>query len=238
MLHKMEIESAKAMSTKDTFRMDFSEFYGYLVEYNTPAIAFYRLVNDVKFRKKSKGLKVCNVLANPLNLPKLQRIVIYFRQRNKSDIKVENQTKHNFQYTDCNIAIAEDSPANLNLTGATVKTAIPKKALAFAIYTKEYFVKYYQFRSELIFMDIQMLMMNGLETIRNIWIIRKTKEFKLIMMGTLMKCSINRTLERYLYIPMGKFPFKSIMSEIIEEIIKKFLLIPKPLMHSMRISHC
>ncbi len=194
-----------------------------------PIILLYSSSDDEKILKACEDYKVNYRLVKPIKMNDLYQA---FNNLNAKNGKKKNETEIEKLLIVDNpkILIAEDNSVNMLLSKTLIKKAIPNVEISEATSGKEAIEKYKSENPDLIFMDIQMPIMNGYEATQAIRALEKEHQHTPII--ALTAGNVKGEKENCLELGMDDFIVKPITQTSIFDVLKKWLI-----MNEVKIVH-
>lgn len=203
------------------------EKLGYIPEH-LPIFLLLPSSDSLEIHKISKELGVKFNLIKPV---KLEEMFSYLSQINDStnQIKQSEQNKsskvidEDEYQKDISILIAEDMPMNIMLLKAIINHVLPNPVYTEAMTGKQALEKYKEVLPDLVFMDVQMPEMDGLEVTRGIRKFEQSKGRQVPIIA-LTAGAFKEDEEKCLTAGMTDFLTKPITAERIKSVLQKYLL--------------
>jgi PAS domain S-box-containing protein len=187
-----------------------------------PIVLLYSSSDDEKILKACEEYKVNYRLVKPIKMNDLYQAFSNLKAK-KSTIKTEGSLAKTLTIQNPKILIAEDNSVNMLLSKTLIKKAIPNVEIIEAKSGKEALEKYNTDRPDLIFMDIQMPIMNGYEATQAIRGLEKEAQRTPII--ALTAGNVKGEKEKCLELGMDDFIVKPINQTSIYDILKKWLIL-------------
>ena len=131
---------------------------------NQPIILLHSSSDDADLHKRCDELGVCLRLTKPVKSDELYNYLCQLIKSVKADYSIEEHKEKHFEKDNyATIMIAEDNDFNMILAKAMILRLLPKVQIIEAVNGKEAISLFQKESPDLIFMDIQMPEMNGLE---------------------------------------------------------------------------
>ncbi len=185
-----------------------------------PIILLYSSSDDEKIIKACEDYKVNYRLVKPI---KFNDLFQAFNNMNVKStfIKDEKGPDTTLKVDNPTIMIAEDNSVNMLLSKTLVKKIIPNADIIEALNGEEAVLKYKSVKPDIIFMDVQMPIMNGYEATEKIRALEGDKRTPII---AITAGNVKGEKEKCLEIGMDDFVVKPISQHSIYETLKKWLL--------------
>lgn len=190
-------------------------------EHLQPIILLYSSNDDEKIIKACEEYKVNYKLVKPIKMNDLYQAFNNLNAKNGKK-KNEDQTEKLLIVKNPKILIAEDNSVNMLLSKTIVKKAVPNAEILEAVSGKEAIEIFESVELDLIFMDIQMPIMNGYEATG---IIRKLENKNYVPIIALTAGNVKGEKEKCLELGMDDFVVKPINQSAIYDVLKKWLII-------------
>ncbi|MEM1136817.1 MAG: response regulator, partial [Bacteroidota bacterium] len=209
------------------------ETIGYFREnysnYDTPIILLNSMLNDEKINESVKQLDIEQVLMKPISFKSL------YAALSKISAKKQDFDKkipvHKDAFT---IIIAEDNNVNITLTETIIKNIYPNATILLASNGREALTLFKLHQPDLIFMDIQMPVMNGYNATKAIKSLEEVHQTPVIALtGGVLKGEVENCLKAGMddYIP------KPITKNKIQSMILKWLQKSKNIKGKSKVVH-
>ncbi|MCZ8343508.1 MAG: response regulator [Leptospira sp.] len=192
-----------------------------------PIILLYSSADDIKIFETCKNLNVSYTLCKPIKLKELET---YLRQlhkpNNTNSFLIQDHLRSEDQKNITNdelikILIAEDLPLNISLLKSILKKILPNIQFIEAINGRDAVEKYKLYDPDLIFMDVQMPEMDGLEATK---LIREheSNTGKIARIIALTAGAFKEDEDRCLNAGMSEFLTKPVKIEDIKKILLNY----------------
>jgi PAS domain S-box-containing protein len=191
-----------------------------------------------KFGGTGLGLTISNQLLNLMN-SKLQiesqfnvgstfffdiKVKSSEKSKQKTSLNTENTIRENrvvtFENEAPKILIVEDNKINMLLTKTLVKQIIPKSSIYESVDGEKAIVKALEVIPDIIFMDIQMPLLNGYEATTQI---REIEQIKDVIIIALTAGTVMGEREKCIEIGMNDYVAKPIVKQTLEDVLVKWL---------------
>ena len=188
---------------------------------STPMILITQSVQDDTFFKSCENLGITNKLTKPLKPVHLFEVLDKIINKTIiEDYTVPEKIKFDQNFS---ILIADDNSVNIFLAKKIFSNLFPNATLNYAVNGKEAVEQYIEKKPDIIFMDVQMPILNGYEAVSEIRNLEKSKPSKPTLIIGLTAGVINGEKERCLEAGMDNYVSKPIMVEYLIEVISQYL---------------
>ncbi|PWS27429.1 hybrid sensor histidine kinase/response regulator [Pedobacter yonginense] len=186
-----------------------------------PIILLHSSSDDGTLIKSCQDLLVHHRLVKPIKMPDIYRILSKLHQTNAEVVADEkDETLLSAEASPCKIMIVEDNEVNRFLTKTLIDNISPGNTIIEAKNGLEGLKLFALEAPDLIFMDIQMPVMNGYETTREL---RKI-DLKNTPIIAITAGNVMGEKEKCLDAGMDDFISKPILEDTVEQILNKWLL--------------
>jgi CheY-like chemotaxis protein/HPt (histidine-containing phosphotransfer) domain-containing protein len=186
-----------------------------------PIILLYSSSDDDKILKACEEYKVNYRLVKPIKMNDLYQAFYNLNAKNGKK-KTESDAEKTLNISNPKILVAEDNSVNMLLSKTLIKKAIPNAIIIEAKNGQEAIDKYQAEFPALIFMDIQMPLMNGYEATEAIRALALPTHTPII---ALTAGNVKGEREKCIELGMDDFIVKPITQASIYEVLKKWLII-------------
>lgn len=190
-------------------------------EHLQPIILLYSSSDDDKILKACEEYKVNYRLVKPIKMNDLYQAFYNLNAKNGKK-KTESEAEKTLNISNPKILVAEDNSVNMLLSKTLIKKAIPNALIIEAKNGQEAIDKYQAEFPALIFMDIQMPLMNGYEATEAIRALGLPTHTPII---ALTAGNVKGEKEKCIELGMDDFIVKPITQASIYEVLKKWLII-------------
>lgn len=185
-----------------------------------PFIVLYSSSDDDQLQKACDELDIKNRLVKPIRMKQMYAILGGLKDlaEKKPFVMIPNEPSD--ADLEVKILIAEDNSVNLTLTRIFVKEILPKAIIIEAKNGEEAVEIYQNTKPDIIFMDIQMPLLNGFEATKKIRFLEEDIEIPII---ALTAGSLPGEREKCLEAGMNDFLTKPLLKNTFTRMLKKWL---------------
>ncbi|WP_424494879.1 PAS domain S-box protein [Salinimicrobium sp. GXAS 041] len=185
-----------------------------------PVILLHSSTEDEMIQKSCKALDIAFNITKPIQITQLYDLLDNIEKPEGvsvgQPVKEFTETSRTF-----NIMVVEDNPVNRFLANTIIQKVAPNVSIISAENGEEAVEKYQENEVDLIFMDIQMPILSGLEATEEI---RRIEEDKNVPIVALTARAIKDEREKYLACGMNDYLTKPVILEDVRKIIFKYLI--------------
>ncbi|MAM19355.1 MAG: hypothetical protein CME35_10320 [Gramella sp.] len=190
-----------------------------------PVILLHSSTEDEMIQKSCKELDVAFNVTKPIQIAQLYELIENIEEPlNVKAVIPEEEFKNTAE--EFRIMIVEDNPVNRFLANTIIQKVVPNAVIISAEDGEEAIEKFRENKLDLIFMDIQMPVLSGLEATEEIRKIEKENSHTPII--ALTARALKNEREKYLARGMDDYLTKPVVLEDVKEVIFKFLIKEKP----------
>lgn len=190
-----------------------------------PVILLHSSTEDEMIQKSCKELDVAFNVTKPIQIAQLYELIENIEEPlNVKAVIPEEEFKNTAE--EFRIMIVEDNPVNRFLANTIIQKVVPNALIISAEDGEEAIEKFRENKLDLIFMDIQMPVLSGLEATEEIRKIEKENSHTPII--ALTARALKNEREKYLARGMDDYLTKPVVLEDVKEVIFKFLIKEKP----------
>lgn len=185
-----------------------------------PFIVLYSSSDDQQLQSTCDELEIESRLVKPIRMQQMYKMLSGLKDIVTEKSKcVEEEV---LAATSCHlkILVAEDNEINMKLTKLYLQKLIPNAILIEAINGKEAVESYVQNKPDIVFMDVQMPKMNGLDATRQIRAVEEEMEIPII---ALTSGSMPGEKEKCIQAGMNDFLSKPLLMETMRSMLLKWL---------------
>ncbi|WP_294304945.1 response regulator [uncultured Chryseobacterium sp.] len=184
-----------------------------------PCIVLYSSSDDGNLQNACDELEIKNRLVKPIRMKQMYQVLSTLKSSEKREAEPVKTVAGEVRKREIKILIAEDNPVNLLLTKTHVKDIIPQALIIEAKDGMEAVEKYQEERPDLIFMDIQMPYLNGIEATQKIRALEKNIEIPII---ALTAGSLPGEKEKCLQAGMSDYLTKPLLKRTLSDMLQKW----------------
>lgn len=190
-----------------------------------PVILLHSSTEDEMIQKSCKELNVTFNVTKPIQIAQLYELIENIEEPLNVKAVIPEETFRNTT-EEFRIMIVEDNPVNRFLAHTIIQKVVPNAVIISAEDGEEAIEKFRENRLDLIFMDIQMPVLSGLEATEEIRNIEKENSHTPII--ALTARALKNEREKYLARGMDDYLTKPVVLEDVKEVIFKFLIKERP----------
>ncbi len=185
-----------------------------------PFIVLYSSSDDDQLQTACDELDIASRLVKPIRMKQMYQMLSSLKNLETEKSDVANDAKEAPIQIDLKILVAEDNEINMHLTRLFLQSLVPKAIIIEAIDGEEAVEKYKQEKPDIVFMDIQMSKMNGLDATRKIRAIEEHVEVPII---ALTAGSLPGEKEKCIQAGMNDFLTKPLLKQTLASMLSKWL---------------
>ena len=185
----------------------------------TPCIVLYSSSDDRNLQDACDELEIENRLVKPIRMKQMYQVLSTLKSPEKRKTEPIKTVAGEVSKREIKILIAEDNAVNLLLTKTHLKDILPQTLVIEAKDGLEAIEKYQKESPDLIFMDIQMPHLNGIEATQKIRALEKDIEIPII---ALTAGSLPGEKEKCLQAGMSDFLTKPLLKQTLSDMIQKW----------------
>ncbi len=185
----------------------------------TPCIVLYSSSDDSNLQDACDELEIENRLVKPIRMKQMYQVLSTLKSPEKKKPEPIKTVAGEVSKREIKILIAEDNAVNLLLTKTHLKDILPQTLVIEAKDGLEAIEKYQKESPDLIFMDIQMPHLNGIEATQKIRALEKDIEIPII---ALTAGSLPGEKEKCLQAGMSDFLTKPLLKQTLSDMIQKW----------------
>ena len=186
----------------------------------SPFIILYSSSDDASLQSACDELEIENRLVKPIRMNHMYQVLSTLKQSEKLKTVAANNSFKEINTNELKILVVEDNAINLLLTKTYLKDIIPQALVIDAKDGNEAISQYEKEKPDIIFMDIQMPELNGIQATERIRAMEKDFEIPII---ALTAGSLPGEKERCLQAGMTDFLTKPLLKQTMTDMIKKWL---------------
>ncbi|WP_026913691.1 PAS domain-containing hybrid sensor histidine kinase/response regulator [Christiangramia portivictoriae] len=190
-----------------------------------PVILLHSSTEDEMIQKSCKELDVTFNVTKPIQIAQLYELIENIEEPLNVKAVIPEETFKNTT-EEFRIMIVEDNPVNRFLANTIIQKVVPNAVIISAEDGEEAIEKFRENKLDLIFMDIQMPVLSGLEATEEIRNIEKENSHTPII--ALTARALKNEREKYLAHGMDDYLTKPVVLEDVKEVIFKFLIKERP----------
>ncbi|GEN77292.1 response regulator [Chryseobacterium hagamense] len=184
-----------------------------------PCVVLYSSSDDRNLQNACDELEIENRLVKPIRMKQMYQVLSTLKSTEKKKPEPVKNVVSEVNRSEIKILIAEDNVVNLLLTKTHLKDIIPQVLIIEAKDGMEAVEKYQQESPDLIFMDIQMPRLNGIEATQQIRALEKNIEIPII---ALTAGSLPGEKEKCLQAGMSDFLTKPLLKQTLSDMVQKW----------------
>lgn len=184
-----------------------------------PCVVLYSSSDDGNLQAACDELEIENRLVKPIRMKQMYQVLSTLKGSEKKRQEPAEPVVSEVHKSEVKILIAEDNVVNLLLTKTHLKDIIPQALIIEAKDGMEAVEKYQEESPDLIFMDIQMPRLNGIEATQKIRALEKNIEIPII---ALTAGSLPGEKEKCLQAGMTDFLTKPLLKQTLSDMIQKW----------------
>ncbi|MDQ1162435.1 signal transduction histidine kinase/response regulator RpfG family c-di-GMP phosphodiesterase [Chryseobacterium sp. SORGH_AS 447] len=184
-----------------------------------PYIVLYSSSDNNDLQNACDELEIENRLVKPIRMNQMYQVLSTLKSSEKRKPEPIKNVAREVSKREIKILIAEDNAVNLLLTKTHLKDIIPQTLIIEAKDGNEAVEQYQKERPDLIFMDIQMPYLNGIEATQKIRALEKDIEIPII---ALTAGSLPGEKEKCMQAGMSDFLTKPLLKQTLIDMIQKW----------------
>ena len=184
-----------------------------------PYIVLYSSSDNGDLQNACDELEIENRLVKPIRMNQMYQVLSTLKSSEKKKPEPIKIVASEVSNREIKILIAEDNAVNLLLTKTHLKDIIPQTLIIEAKDGNEAVEQYQKERPDLIFMDIQMPYLNGIEATQKIRALEKDIEIPII---ALTAGSLPGEKEKCMQAGMSDFLTKPLLKQTLTDMIQKW----------------
>ncbi len=185
-----------------------------------PFIVLYSSSDDDQLQTACDELDIASRLVKPIRMKQMYQMLSSLKNMETEKPEVPKDVKAAPTQMELKILVAEDNEVNMHLTRLFLQSLVPTAIIVEAINGEEAVEKYSQENPDIVFMDIQMPKMNGLDATRKI---RAAEEHVEVPIIALTAGSLPGEKEKCIEAGMTDFLTKPLLKQTLGNMISKWL---------------